>query len=380
MRKILFNCSTNIVGGGIKNSAMFIRYSIADKDFEWHYAVSDPVMRLLQAWELDLPVEKVHLFIKSPARNSRSRKVLKELVAKERFSLVYTMAGPAYVRFNIPHLQGISNAYITHADWEAFSVYGNLIRSFRYLLKSFVQMMYSRSADYFVFQSEQARTAYCRRAFVTKQKTYIVPNAFDDSMISPEVHQRVKENPSFFILCPGADYSHKGFQFIPAIAREIKEELDHKTSFQFVLTLPDKSLWSRIDHEANRLGVAETVSNYGPFSYSDVNEIYNLADLVFVPSLLETFSATYLEAIAMRKPLVVADKGFAKEICGEYAEYVNPRASKETAKVLAAYINGKRLSTKDIEIGMTILNRFGNQDQRFKKIKNIIFSIIDKNT
>ena len=64
-----------------------------------------------------------------------------------------------------------------------------------------------------------------------------------------------------------------------------------------------------------QLEVEDLVKNIGPYHYSEISSHYAQADIVFVPSLLETFSATYLEAMVANKPLVVAQKDFAKEVC-----------------------------------------------------------------
>lgn len=98
------------------------------------------------------------------------------------------------------------------------------------------------------------------------------------------------------IFCPGADYTHKAFQFIPEIAKSLKEIID--IDFKFILTLPDSKLWFRIANRAIELGVKDKIINRGPFSYTEANLLYAGADLVFVPSLLETFSASYLEAVS----------------------------------------------------------------------------------
>ena len=50
MKNILFNCSTNIIGGGAKNAAYFIKNSIDINNFKYFYAVSPNVYHILSEW------------------------------------------------------------------------------------------------------------------------------------------------------------------------------------------------------------------------------------------------------------------------------------------------------------------------------------------
>ncbi|RZS98458.1 glycosyltransferase [Cecembia calidifontis] len=374
--KVLFNCSTNVVGGGVKNSAIFIKYAIEDSNIDWYFALSSQVYELVKKWGLVFKNNTYIVFEDSPARNKYAKRRLKDLVKQEEFKLVYTMAGPAYVQFSCIHLQGISNPFITHADWDAFSLMGNSFQIARYLFKSFVQLLFSRNADYFVFQTEQARLNYCKRALISNSKTFMVSNAFDDSLRTDgQIFRKKKDIATIF--CPGADYTHKAFQFIPDIAKSLKEITD--VDFKFILTLPDSKLWYGIKNKAIQLGVSDKIVNRGSFSYSEILKVYADADIVFVPSLLETFSASYLEAIALQKQLVVAEKGFAREICGDYAQYINPKNAIETAKVFKKLIENNEGNIDKSPIGNKILERFGSQKQRFEKLRGIVLDLVEKN-
>src|SRR5690625_1180698 len=46
--------------------------------------------------------------------------------------------------------------------------------------------------------------------------------------------------------------------------------------------------------------------------------------MMFMPSLLECFSASYVEAMAMEKPILTSDLPFARAVCKEAAIYFDP--------------------------------------------------------
>ena len=60
-------------------------------------------------------------------------------------------------------------------------------------------------------------------------------------------------------------------------------------------------------------------------------KLYNQADAMFLPTLLETFSASYPEAMKMERPILTSDLDFAKDICGDAALYFNPLDSYDIA-------------------------------------------------
>jgi glycosyltransferase involved in cell wall biosynthesis len=360
----LFNCTTNVVGGGAKNALLFILLAMEESTFDWCFAVSDAVAELLKKKGVSLD-DRFHIFKISPAKSITARKQLKKLVRQKSYDLVYTMAGPAYVNFPARHVQGISNPYITHADREAFECNRKIISALKLYIGTMYRFWFSQKADHFIFQTEVARNSYVKRKGTTKNQTTIIPNAFDDEMknyFESEVDaQGMHDTP--IVFCPGANYIHKAFQYIPAIAKELKDR--NKPKLIFVLTLKDDDLWKSIESETIKLGVYDWIKNIGPFDYDQVIKLYANSDIVYVPSLLETFSASYLEAIAARKPLIVSQKQFAKDVCGNYALYANPKDSKESAnaieKVLAGYRPPKYLAEE-------ILDKFGSQKQRFVKI------------
>ncbi len=379
--KILFNASTNVVGGGIKNAAFFIKKSIALLNYEWYYAISPQVLEILNSWGVEIPKDKLIVFDLSPARSSKSRQILLDFVSKNSIELVYTMAGPAYVKFPCNHLQGISNPYITHADWSAFKLKGNLLSIAKYYVYVFIQFFFSKNADYFVFQTEFSKNSFQRRSKIASSRLFVVPNAFDTSIkdffINEPSLEKLLGKSEIRIFCPGAAYIHKGFQFIPTIINELKKITNKE--FKFILTLPTNSeLWLEIHNQLEDLKLVQLVENIGPFNYANIKTLLADSDIVFVPSLLETFSASYLEAMCAQKKLVVADKLYAREVCGDYAIYVDPMDSKSTAQIFQKLFTDYEISVEEIFLGDAILKHYGSQDERFEKLVTVISNILTK--
>lgn len=372
---ILFNCTTNVVGGGMKNSAFLIKKAVENKNFNWHFAICLPVSDLLKEWNVDISRGNFTIFENSPATNFSARKKLKTLEKDLKIELVYTMAGPAYVKFNSRHIQGLSNPYITHGEWEAFRFRGDFFKTIKYYGYVGVQFLYALKASDFVFQTNYAMESFKKRSRIDGQRLHVIPNAFDLSLKEyfKDLGDTSKDNlqNEVNVFCPGAAYLHKGFQYIPSIVKEIKNRTDKP--FKFILTLSfESNLWKSIETQIKELNLQNEIVNFGPYKYTDLQSLLETSDIVFVPSMLETFSASYLEAMCAKKKLVVADKNFARDICGNYATYVNPKNPIDSSKALVDLFTDSSLSQSEKSLADEILKKYGNQEERFQKIIDLL--------
>jgi len=375
--KVLFNCTTNVVGGGSKNASIFIRHAIHDDRFNFQFAISAKVKSILESWNID--TSGMELFQNNPARRMEERNRLRRYEQEFAPDIVYTMAGPAYVRFRATHLMGISNPHITHGNLDSFAFAGFPIGTLKALLSTLYKMVHARRADKFIFQTEVSRRGFCKRLKVARDRTYLVPNAVDDELaktaltsLNPSKHSTSSKRTKV-IFCPAAPYPHKALSTIPYIAIEMKR-LDCP-DFLFLLTIPKGSdIFLEIKNVLASSDASDNVSTIGEFNYSNARKHYSDADVVFVPSILETFSATYLEAFVYRKPLVVAKKQFARDICEDAAEYVDPLDFKSTAEIFSILLFGDDVCRKLIEKGSERLASFVDQRERYEMIAQILLS------
>ena len=95
---------------------------------------------------------------------------------------------------------------------------------------------------------------------------------------------------------------------------------------------------------------------------------YKLSTLVFLPSLLEVFSATYLEAMAMRVPIVTSDMPFAREICQDAAIYVDTRDVEKCANSISEILSNNKLFSRSIIESEEMFMRYPDPDERLKII------------
>ena len=72
-----------------------------------------------------------------------------------------------------------------------------------------------------------------------------------------------------------------------------------------------------------------------------MNDMYNMADVLFMPSYNELFPMTILEAVNSQKPLVLRDLYLYEDIL--FKKYLRGNDNKEFAELLTKLKNDKKL-------------------------------------
>ncbi len=94
---------------------------------------------------------------------------------------------------------------------------------------------------------------------------------------------------------------------------------------------------------AIKLGVAEHFVNVGPVPIVQGPAMFRTCDVLLLPTLLETFSGTYPEAMAMGLPIVTSDLDFARDTCGDAALYYPAHDAGAAALVLQRLLDDSNL-------------------------------------
>ena len=95
-------------------------------------------------------------------------------------------------------------------------------------------------------------------------------------------------------------------------------------------------------------------------------------DIVLMPTLLEIFSTTYLEAMYMQVPIIASDMGFARDICWDSALFCSPLNAKDYAEKILMLSENSNLRNELITKGTENLKRFGTSMDRTQKYLEII--------
>jgi len=383
MPRILVNATTLIVGGGVQVGVSFIEYaSKLDKSrFNFLFAVSENIYKNLpKKLQED---SRVYEVVVSPSRifkGHRSRLLLKKLEKKYQPNVIYSLGFPSYVRFNQQEIGRYTN------PWEIFPnslAWGTmpLVERINVILKTQYRLLWARSADFLETQTEAAKSGIIKKLKIPSDRVKVIPNSPNPRFLNDKDTKFADNgiNRCKNIFCLSAAYRHKNLKIIPEVAEILKNNYG-RSDFHFLLTLPfDCRIYREIVELSKRLNVCEMVENIGPLSLDRCVEQYKKIDLVFLPTLLEVFSATYVEAMAMSKPIVTTDLDFSRSVCRNAAIYYEAASPTAAAKSILSVSNNKALYAELIEYGRKQLSTFPSSEKKHEMILEWLREVVEHN-
>lgn len=375
--KVLLNATTLPTGGVIQACVSFISMSLElSNDIEWVYVVSNEVKHELDKFGTNTGDKEIIVFDKSPAKSYSVRKQLFKLVDDLDPDAVFTFFGPAYVKFKQPHICGVADGWVTHSTWLAYQSIHSTVSKLKIFLRCIYSGFWFRYADKWVAEADCSKYGLINRIRVPRKDVYVVKNTCAShyaQMIDKDYN--LKGMSKTKILTLSSYYPHKNLEIIPYISKE----LIHigYTDFQFIITINKDSPEEEALYEiCDKLNVSGYLLNIGPVNIIDGPALYDAVDIVLQPSLLESFSANYPEAMARKKPIVATDLGFAHDICQDAAMYYSPRNAKAAAECISKLVIDETLVHELTNKGSKILNELPTSQDKYYAYESIIKDLI----
>lgn len=257
----------------------------------------------------------------------RSAPALDELVEKRRIDLVFTVFGPAYWRPRVPHVCGFALSQYIYENSPFFKLQSPWER-WKLALKRRVHMRsFRRDADAYITEHEPISAAL--RELIPGKPVYTVSNS-----CNPVFDRRdgwtAHPLPPFdgvTLLTVSEDYPHKNLGIIPRTAEYLRRRYPD-FRFRFVVTLDPE------DFGFSAANVPDWLLPIGKVSIGECPSLYEQCDFMFLPTLLECFSASYAEAMKMQRPILTSDLSFARGLCGDAAEYFDPLSPEDAGEAV----------------------------------------------
>lgn len=167
---------------------------------------------------------------------------------------------------------------------------------------------------------------------------------------------------AFRFLCLTEYYTHKNLEVLPK-AFEILMQLT-SCRIQVVLTLSSsqRPAARRLLETIERHGLERHFVNLGPVGNEDLVAVYGASDALVLPTLLESFSRTYLEAMQFGLPILTSDRDFARSICGDAAVYFDPLDARSVARSMARVVDDAGLRARLAAEGARRIREFPRWD------------------
>ncbi|MFG6569724.1 glycosyltransferase [Sulfitobacter sp. 1A13679] len=280
----------------------------------------------------------------------------------KRFDVVFTIFGPLY-RWRPPFksIVGFAQPWIIYPQNELY-LDMSMGRRLQNRLKFWIQGQFFRRADILVVELGHVKEGLVRQLGISPERIYVVENCVSSIYRDPQAWESLS-----FPACEcdlrlgfiGRNYSHKNTKIFPEIVRILR--VQHGIKAKFFVTFTEDE-WQACPSEFHEVCV-----NVGPLRVKQCPSFYETVDAVVFPSLLECFSATPLEAMAMKKPLFASDRPFNREICSSYANYFDPLCARSAAGTIAAYFESGKPNKKTLEAAQNHALCFSSAKERAEK-------------
>ncbi|RZJ76710.1 MAG: glycosyltransferase [Flavobacterium sp.] len=374
--KILINTASTFKGGGVQVANSFITECKNHPDNEYHIILGSNLGKGINKasfpdnfhfYDIDFrPATRVFSFKSASSFFNAIESSIKP-------DVVFTTSGPAYWRPKAPHLTGYNLPHYIYPESPFFNSLPMVKKIQWYFKGRLIVYFFKRDSDAYVVQTDDVNQRL--RKLLDTDKVHTVSNTCSAYYYSPKTFENklpVKKEGEYRFLTLSAWYPHKNLTVVPKVVDILQAA--GRTNVRFVVTLPDEIYQSEFDAKYK-----EFILNAGVIPVEQGPSLYNECDAMFLPTLLECFSASYAEAMIMKKPIVTSDMGFARTICADAALYVDPVDAADIAKAIEKLVTSVPLQQDLIEKGLDRLPTFGSAGERAQSYLDIARGIMNKN-
>lgn len=375
MVRVLIN-ATNArnVGGGLQVVVNFILATmrIPRCDVEWFYAVSKCLDEIYLPESFKQSVAgRYYVFPNQPDFRHTYRKVqkqLSDLEEKNEIDVVFTPLGPSYHFFKSREVIRFVNAWVISANkyswstlrWKAkikMKLHNVLLR---YLIKQ---------KRYIITQTNIIKNDLITKLKFNPNNVKVVCNVLP-AIYSSISREHVNSDKSWVDITAIGGGEHKNLDIIPEILNLLK--IKYKiTNFRFHITLPESSpVLPVINHKVKAFQCRDCIVNHGNLKQTELADLYRKSDICFLPSVLEVFSASTIEAMFFKLPTVATRLPFNTEVFNDSCIYYEPMDVAQAAEKLI-------LLSKDIKLRQELINKMDNQLNQFSNFENYFNETVD---
>lgn len=376
MIRIFLNALNAKSGGGRSIVTNFIKVLLTKKDSETVYVVLAPdeefAMQFKNCGNLEFVVFNT-FYRKSVLYPIVNAFLIPHAIKRSRCEVVFNLSDigiPSRVKqvllFDWPYA-----AYPKSPAWQRLDFQGYISRK----LKLFLFKHYLKFCDVVACQSAVMQDLVLKH-YPGVPSTTVIPNAVSiDNLHSDSARDWVFSSSKINLLCLTYYYPHKNIEIFLDLADII---VRNNASFAIVCTIssdqhPNAKKFIEEVKARNLEGVINLV---GPVRMEDVPSLYRACDGLILPTLLESFSGTYVEAFFHRLPVFTSDLEFARGVCGDAAFYFNPLDADSIYTMLDYAFSQDSLIVEKVELGSQLLSRMPDWISVTDEYEKLISSLL----
>jgi glycosyltransferase involved in cell wall biosynthesis len=186
-------------------------------------------------------------------------------------------------------------------------------------------------------------------------KIAVMPNAVSEATLRGNPHKR----PALFeklagrkvLFCLTRYYPHKNLELLAEVFERYGDQLADVVILCTV-EAHQHPLAAKFLARIGKSPLCNNIISVGVLQQKELSGYYHFSDALMLPSFLESFTGTYLEAMEYRKPILTSDMDFARVVCGEAASYFDPFSPVACRDAIRELIDSPTLQSSLIAAGI----------------------------
>lgn len=185
--------------------------------------------------------------------------------------------------------------------------------------------------------------------FDLSKKFTVIPNPINAALFRPDYENIPRENT---ILYFGSLIRKKGLLELPLIFNKVVDSNPNARLILIGKDIPDiisgsTSTWQMMQNLFSNKAI-KNVEYFGSIPYEAIKQKIEEATICVFPSFAEAFPVSWLEAMALEKPIVASNIGWANEMIdeGENGFLVDPKDHSFFAKRIVQFLENENLSVQ----------------------------------
>jgi len=218
-----------------------------------------------------------------------------------------------------------------------------------------------KHTDLVFCQTPVARERFSRTFRYPIDQIKVMPNAVSEFAKTdrqnagiPEVFKKDGYFNLFFLT---RFYAHKNLEVLIEIFRKYSEKLNDVRCIVTVAKEQHPNA-AKFLSSIHKYKLQDHIINIGPLKQEKLAGFFYNSDALLFPTLMESFSATYLEAMHFNLPILTSDLDFARDVCGDAALYFDPWNPTDIIDKILALKNDAGLQQKLICKGRQRISSF----------------------
>ncbi|MDR1384752.1 MAG: glycosyltransferase [Planctomycetaceae bacterium] len=276
---------------------------------------------------------------------------LPQLIKQFQPDMIFNMANRGLATSHFPQATLIQDSHLVYPE----SLYGNVSFkercSFRYHIKHLKKSLKSTNL---VFCQTPVMEKRFKHIFGNFIKTAICPNQFSFFVNTNNIVEYPKSliahKDKFKLFVLTRYYVHKNLEILIELFRKYQKQLNNVL---VVLTIDEEHhpQAKKMLNDIKKYGLQQNIISVGSIPQNELGNYYKNTNALLLPTLLESFSGTYLEAMNFETPILTSDMDFAHHICGDAAIYFDPFDVNSIYNAIIKLKESPELARRMIETG-----------------------------